>query len=69
MCNTCPKYVKITGKRKQALTADDFCNSCINEKSAELKIYCERNRFFQKIPVQGEDFDCYKYCPKRNDAS
>jgi hypothetical protein len=63
-CSTCPKYIKITGKNKKQLIAEDFCSVCINSGSDELKIYCERNRYFQREPVPGEDFDCYKYCPR-----
>ena len=62
-CSSCPKYIKITGNKNLQLIAADFCGVCINNGSDELKIFCERNRYFQREPVQGEDFDCYKYCP------
>ncbi len=62
-CAACPKYIKITGNNGRQLFASDFCSICINRDNEDLKIYCERNRFFQREPVPGEDFDCYKYRP------
>jgi hypothetical protein len=63
-CSSCPKYIKIICKKNLQLRASDFCSVCINNGNEELKIYCERNRYFQREPVPGEDFDCYKYRPK-----
>jgi|WetSurMetagenome_2_1015567.scaffolds.fasta_scaffold1468688_2 hypothetical protein len=63
-CEMCPKYIKIIGRKNIQLLADDFCRICINRDNTELEIYCERNRYFQREPVPGEDFDCYKYCPE-----
>lgn len=61
LCHPCPRYQKHALGKSNILIAHDFCSLCLNRDNDELRIFCERNRFYQADA--DEDFDCYKYIP------
>lgn len=65
-CAPCPKYRRYGLDLEQEMTQHAFCSICTNRDNSDLAVFCRTNRFLQED--SGEDFECYRFCPRAGSA-